>query len=126
MPASAPKLPLILCIDDSDVALKVRRLVLTTAGYSILTATSAEEGFELFQEHPIDLVVADHFLSSGTTGTEVARQMKQCKPQIPILIVSASAEMPPGLDFTDGFLSKATGTDALFGAVTSLLQARGR
>ncbi len=125
MPASAPKLPLILCIDDSDVALKVRRLVLTTAGYSILTATSAEEGFELFKAHPIDLVVADHFLS-GTTGTEVARQMKQCKPQVPILIVSASAEIPPGLDFTDGFLSKATGPDALFTAVTTLLQARGR
>ena len=39
----------------------------------------------------MELVIADHFLSAKT-GTEIAREMKEFKPEVPILIVSASAE----------------------------------
>ena len=103
--------PLILCIDDAEIALRVRKLLLSNAGYSVLTAASGEEGLEVFKEHPVDLVIADHFLSDKT-GAEIAMEMKEMKPQVPILIVSAASEEPPGLEFADGFLSKGEGPDA--------------
>lgn len=112
---------LILCIDDAEIALRVRKMLLTQAGYSVLTAASGEEGLDLFKQHPIDMVIADHFLSDKT-GVEIAKEMKGFKPQVPILIVSAAAEEPAGLEFVDGFLSKGEGPDALLEAIAGLLQ----
>ena len=114
---------LVLCIDDAEIALRVRKLLLTSAGYRVLTATSGEEGLGLFKDNPVELVIADHFLSDKS-GSEIAAEMKDLKPGVPILIVSAAAEAPPGLEFSDGFLSKGEGPDALLDAMAALLQRR--
>jgi CheY-like chemotaxis protein len=112
---------LILCIDDAEIALRVRKLLLASAGYSVLTASSGLEGLELFKQQPVDLVIADHFLSDKT-GSEIAQEMKQLKPQVPILIVSAASEPPPGLEFSDGFLSKGDGPDVLLESIAEMLK----
>ncbi len=112
--------PLVLCIDDAEIALRVRKLLLANAGYRVLTAASGEEGLELFNENPVDLVIADHFLTDKS-GSEIAAEMKALKPEVPILVVSAAAEPPSGLEFTDGFLSKGDGPDALLDAIAGLL-----
>ncbi len=112
--------PLILCIDDGQVALRVRKLVLANAGYNVLTSDSGEAGLELFKRNPVELVVADHFLT-GRTGTELAKVMKNLKPEVPILIVSGAVEPPAGLEFTDGFLMKCQGPDVLLDTIARLL-----
>jgi len=104
---------LILCIDDDDIALRVRKLFLRNAGYDVLAASSGE--------NPVELVIADHFLSAKT-GTEIAREMRALKPNVPILIVSGSAEAPRGIEFADGFLSKGESPDALLDKIASLLK----
>ena len=121
MTSIASDRPLILCIDDAEIALRVRKLLLASAGYSVLTAASGEDGLEVFKQNPVDLVIADHFLSDKT-GAEIAREMKQLKPEVPILIVSAAAEPPPDLQFTDGFLSKGEGPDSLLEAIAGMLR----
>ena len=119
-PGSTAK-SLILCIDDAEVALRVRKLVLASAGYEVLTASSGEEGLEVFREHSIDLVIADHFLTAKT-GTEIAEEMKQLKPGVPILIVSASVDTPAGMEFADGFLPKGESPEVLLKSIASMLQ----
>jgi len=120
MTSSPSSSPLVLCIDDAEIALRVRKLLLTDAGYNVLTAASGEEGLELFKQHPVELVIADHFLSDKT-GAEIAAEMRALKPQVPILIVSAAAEAPSGLEFADGFLSKGEGPEVLLDRIASLL-----
>ncbi len=120
MTSSDAKRPLILCIDDAEVALRIRKLLLSSAGYDVLTAPSGEEGLELFRQNSVDMVIADHFLSDKS-GAEIAAEMKEIKPQVPILIVSAAAEAPKGLEFADGFLSKGEGPDALLDTIARLL-----
>jgi len=115
--------PLVLCIDDAEIALRVRKLLLANAGYRVLTAASGEEGLELFKENPVELVIADHFLSNKS-GLEIAAEMKELKPEVPILIVSAAAEPPPGMEFSDGFLSKGEGPDALLYTIADMLEHR--
>jgi CheY-like chemotaxis protein len=112
--------PLVLCIDDAEVALRVRKLLLANAGYKVLTAPSGDKGLQLFRENPVELVIADHFLSDKS-GLEIAAEMKELKPKVPILIVSAAGEPPSGLEFCDGFLSKGEGPDALLDAIADLL-----
>ena len=119
-PGSTAK-SLILCIDDAEVALRVRKLVLASAGYEVLTASSGEEGLEVFREHSIDLVIADHFLTAKT-GTEIAEEMKQLKPGVPILIVSASVDTPAGMEFADGFLPKGESPEVLLKSIAGMLQ----
>jgi CheY-like chemotaxis protein len=116
----AAKHPLILCIDDADVALRIRKLLLGTEGYNVLTASSGEDGLEIFRQNPIELVIADHFLS-GRSGTEIAREMKALKPQVPILIISAAMEKPEGLEFADGFLEKGEAPEILLDTIVHLL-----
>ena len=117
---SAPAPALILCIDDADIALRVRKLLLGSEGYNVLTASSGEDGLEIFKQNPVELVIADHFLS-GRTGTEIAREMKALKPEVPILILSAAMEKPEGLEFTDGFLAKGESPNVLLNKITQLL-----
>lgn len=114
-------LPLILCIDDAHVALRVRKLVLASAGYAVLTAASGEEGLELFRQYPVELVIADHFLSAKT-GTEIAKEMKELKPEVPILIVSATVDEPSGIEFADGFLPKGDSPEVLLTTIGRLLK----
>jgi CheY-like chemotaxis protein len=116
----AAKHPLILCIDDADIALRVRKLLLGHEGYNVLTASSGEDGLEVFKQNLIELVIADHFLS-GKTGVEIAREMKELKPEVPILIISAAMEKPDGLEFVDGFLAKGESPNILLDTIAQLL-----
>ena len=112
--------PLILCIDDDDISLRVRKILLGSAGFHVLTGNSGEEGLELFKQNHIELVIADHYLSEKT-GAEIAKEMKELKPEVPILILSAAAERPDGLEFVDGFLPKGEPPQVLLDTITHLL-----
>jgi len=118
--STAARLPLILCIDDDEISLRVRKLLLASVGLNVLTANSGEDGLELFKQHPIELVIADHFLSDKT-GTEIAREMKELKPEVPILILSAAAEKLDGLEFADGFLAKGEPPQVVLDTIARLL-----
>ncbi len=118
----AVKPSLILCIDDSEIGLRIRKLLLGSEGYNVITANSGEEGLELFKQNPVELVIADHFLS-GKTGGEIAREMKELKPEVPILIISAAMEKPGGLEFADGFLAKGEPANIQLETIAHLLAA---
>jgi hypothetical protein len=47
--------------------------------------------------------------------------MKGLKPEVPILIVSAAAEKPAGLEFADGFLAKGEPPNILLDTIAYLL-----
>jgi CheY-like chemotaxis protein len=118
--STAARLPLILCIDDDDISLRVRKFLLASVGFNVLTANSSEGGFELFKLYPIELVIADHFLTDKT-GTEIAREMKELKPEVPILILSAAAEKPDGIEFADGFVAKGEPPQLVLDTIAHLL-----
>src|ERR1035437_10285701 len=112
--------PVILCVDDAEIALQVRKPLLTIAGYDVVNAASGEEGLELFKRDGVDLVIADHFLTDKT-GTEIASEMKTIKPHVPILIVSAASDTPEGIKFADGFLPKVESPEVLLETIARLL-----
>ncbi len=120
LPVTAVRHRLILCVDDGEVALRIRKLLLCSEGYKVLGASSGEEALEVFMQNPVELVISDHFLS-GKSGTEIAREMKNLKPAVPILIVSAALERPDGLEFTEGFVAKCEGPTVLLDTIALLL-----
>lgn len=81
----------ILVIDDDPDFLDFMRIVLSSNGYCVRTATSSREGLEMMREKVPDLVIADVMMSYVLDGWTVTREMRAdprlCK--VPIIMVSA-------------------------------------
>jgi CheY-like chemotaxis protein len=116
----AERKPIILCVDDEENPLVLRKLVLQRAGYEVLTAKSGKEALRLTASQSVDLVVSDH-LMPGMTGAELAQQLKAINPDLPILLISGVNEIPPGSNIADVFLSKVEGPDVLCKQVAAVL-----
>ena len=112
--------PTLLCVDDNQAALQVRKLVLESAGYSVLAASDSATAMELFSSSAIDLVVSDQFLQD-TTGTELATAMKKLKPKVPIVIISGALEPPDGMEHVDLFICKADSPPEILQKISDLL-----
>lgn len=111
---------LILCVDDEENQLAVRKLVLEQAGYLVLAAGSGQQALDLLASHPIDLVLSDH-LMPGLTGTELARQIKAQDPDLPVILISAVNEIPADAAYADLFMSKLDGPQAMCQNIAAML-----
>lgn len=110
----------ILCIDDDHTALAVRRLLLSTKGYTVLTAASSEVALKLFNCNHIDLVISDHWLADGT-GAKLTSEMKRLQPKVPVVLLTAWASVPPGYDHADRLLSKCIAPEEFLTEIANLL-----
>jgi CheY-like chemotaxis protein len=80
----------VLVIDDDDAIIKVVRPALLSHGYSVLTASSGEDGLQIASIQKPDLVLLDVILP-GIKGREVCRRLKE-DPQtqgIPVVFLTA-------------------------------------
>ncbi len=66
---------LVLCVDDEEIGLGVRRTILERAGYHVLTACDGTEGLELFAREPVEAVILDYSMP-GMHGGEVATRIR--------------------------------------------------
>jgi CheY-like chemotaxis protein len=115
----------ILCIDDEEPGLKVRRILLETAGHRVLTALSGREGIEIFQSENVDAVILDYWMA-GMNGVATAREIKRLKRSVPIIILSAYGTLlDETLGVADVWIRKGEeDPQYLLGALEALLQAR--
>jgi CheY-like chemotaxis protein len=112
---------LVLCVDDELVGLGIRKILLERAGYRVLTADDGASGLKLFAAHPVDAVVLDYAMP-GMHGGEVARKMRQAKPKVPILLLSAYVDLPPEVtSLADVYMTKGEGAPALLDKLGNLL-----
>ena len=114
------KKELILCVDDEENQLAVRKLVLESKGYEVLTAASGRQALGLLAQHQVDLVLSDH-LMPGLTGAELARQIKAQTPELPVILISAVNEIPADAANADLFMSKLDGPMAMCENIAAML-----
>ena len=119
--------PTILCIDDDSETLALRRHFLQNCGYSVITASFGGDGLRALSEKKgIDLVLLDYVMP-GMKGDEVAQEMKDQYPKLPVIVVSAVGELPPGLlKMVDGYVQKGQELDVLLGTVSKILTSHGK
>jgi DNA-binding response OmpR family regulator len=82
--------PCFLVIDrEFPGSISTRKLVIETAKFNVLTAYSGKEALELFNRFPaINGVVLDGGLDD-VSCSEVAREVKQVQPKMPIIVIAA-------------------------------------
>jgi CheY-like chemotaxis protein len=112
----------ILCVDDEEPALAVRRMVLEKAGYRVFTALTGKEGIEIFRYQPIDVVILDYWMAD-MNGLDVAGELKQLNAKTPIIMLSGyTSILDEGLGKVDLWLRKGEGNpEQLLMALVHLL-----
>ncbi len=112
-------MPTILTIDDNLIALSVRKKLLEHAGYSVLTASEAQDGLRLFESQVVDMVLMDFYVPGA--GSEIRQRMKAIRPRTPIVILSGAIELPEDMSNVDLFLSKLERTETILAKIAELL-----
>lgn len=99
----------ILCVEDNENILSVRKFLLETRGYRVVEATTAAQALEFLESAPqgsVDLLLSDLILPH-MDGNELARRAKNMHPMLPVLIVSGVVTDFDRAAHADAFMPKA-------------------
>ena len=99
----------ILCIDDNEQTLSVRKFMLETRGYRVVCASQSGTALELFSDGGIDLVLSD-VVMPHMDGNELVRRLKQLSPDVPMILISGCVKDFDRAESADAFLPKGACT----------------
>lgn len=95
----------ILCVDDNEQSLSIRKVLLETRGYRVIACTKGEDALEIFRKGGIDLVLTD-LIMPGYDGTKLIEQIKTISPQTPAILLSGKVRIYDRETQADVFLPK--------------------
>ena len=110
----------ILCVDDEQNSLALRKLVLEKSGYEVVTASSVNDALGKFSPDEFDLVLSD-ILMPGRPGTDLAREIKNTYPDFPVVLLSGVNELPAEASYADAFISKVEGPIRMCEKISAVL-----
>ncbi len=110
----------ILIVDDEDLLLTMGQMILSSYGYTVLTASDGRKALELAQnpDLPLDLVITD-LVMPGMSGRELVEHLKQCRPDTPILTMTGYVH--PSLKSSENCLQKPFTSQSLLSKVKEVL-----
>jgi CheY-like chemotaxis protein len=114
----------ILVIEDEKLVSDMLQKVITRLGYNVQTASGGQEGLQMFEKAPFDLVITN-IRMPGIDGHSVARHIRNSdKPRTPIIGITASPWLLDGNEFDtfifDYFIPKPFHIQALSDAITEV------
>lgn len=111
----------VLCVDDEKIGLRVRKIMLESHGFHVLTASDGREGIALFEQNAVDLVILDYFMPE-MNGGDVAAELRKRRSDVPIIFLSAYFALPPeALELANAFITKGDPPDVLLDKIDQLV-----
>jgi PAS domain S-box-containing protein len=100
---TAPKSPVsvgrklaILTVDDDPLVALNTSSLLEELGHTVFSASSGTRALEIMhRERNIDLIITDQAMP-GMTGSELVSKIRAEKPELPVILATGYAELPPG------------------------------
>lgn len=123
--ATGEQAPLRILMVDDDALIAMSSVdMLEDLGHVVTEANSGKAALELLQSgQQFDLVITDYSMP-GMTGAELARAARALLPQLPIVIASGYADLPPGAGIDLPRLSKPYSQAQLEAEITKAVSAR--
>ena len=87
----------ILFVDDHEVLARLSCEILEMQGYRAVSAYSAKEALEKFDQQDFDILVTD-FRMEGMNGVELAHKVREKSPNTPVIIVTGYGPVDGGKD----------------------------
>jgi two-component system, OmpR family, response regulator CpxR len=95
----------ILCVDDNEQSLSIRKILLETRGYRVIACNNGEQALQAFQNGGVDLVLTD-LMMPGIDGSRLIEEVKRLSPQTPALLFSGRVKIYERDTLADLFLPK--------------------
>lgn len=95
----------ILCVDDNEQLLSVRKVILQTRGYRVLACNNGREALQIFKQGGIDLVLSDLNMPE-LDGVALIDAVKNIAPDTPAILVSGKVKIYERETRADIFLPK--------------------
>jgi two-component system, OmpR family, response regulator CpxR len=95
----------ILCVDDNEQALSIRKILLETRGYRVVAVNNGDVALEVFRRGGIDLLLTD-LLMPGLDGSRLIEEIKMMSPQTPAILISGRVKVYERETLADMFLPK--------------------
>lgn len=95
----------ILCVDDNEQSLSIRKVMLETRGYRVISCTNAMDALQIFEQGGIDLILSD-LVMPGVDGAELIARVKKISPQTPAILFSGTVKGYERDTVADVFLPK--------------------
>jgi len=86
----------ILLVDDESAVRNLLKLYLERNGMQVCTASSGEEALQLFIENSDVKILLTDLVMPGISGRDLAFQIRQLQPSLPILLMSGYADQLSG------------------------------
>ncbi len=127
-------MPTILVVDDDVDYLDQTRMLLESAGHTVVTADSVKAAKDWLATARPDMAIVDLMLENADGGFQLCHHVKRLDPGIPVIIVTAVAS-ETGIDFgsadpgdkawikADALLAKPVRFEQLQREITRLLAA---
>ena len=97
----------ILCVDDNEQSLSIRKFMLETRGYKVLVSHNAREALQIFDQGGVDLVLSD-LVMPDMDGAELVKRIKEISPETPAILFSGKIKMYDKDTSADIFLPKGS------------------
>jgi PAS domain S-box-containing protein len=112
----------VLVVDDDPLVLMNTAATLEDLGHAVIEASSGQQALRVLRRaSKVDVVITDQVMP-GMAGTELAAAIKTEWPDLPVILTTGFAELPPDLDPTLPRLPKPFQQDALARALTEALR----
>ncbi len=126
--STEPDSSTVLVVDDDEGIRMILRRIMEGAGMRVLMAADGAQATGLLRENPdIRLVITDVVMPRGS-GLDLAKELLEEFPSLPVLLVSGYSEVPialsPELKHLRDFLPKPFSSDDLLRVAHRLLRAR--
>jgi two-component system response regulator CpxR len=95
----------ILCVDDNEQSLSIRKILLETRGYRVIACNSGEQALQAFRNGSVDLVLTD-LMMPGIDGSRLIEEVKRLSPQTPAVLFSGRVKIYERDTQADLFLPK--------------------
>jgi CheY-like chemotaxis protein len=95
----------ILCVDDNEQSLSIRKVLLETRGYRVLAYSDAQQALQRFSEGGVDLVLTD-LIMPGIDGSKLIEGIKGLSPETPAILLSGKIKIYERETGADVFLAK--------------------
>jgi two-component system response regulator CpxR len=95
----------ILCVDDNEQALSIRKIMLETRGYRVIACHNGDTALAEFRRGNVDLVLTD-LIMPGIDGSKLIAEIKSLSPQTPAVLISGQVKIYERDTLADVFLPK--------------------
>ena len=125
-PSVARRRHSVLLVDDDPLVRMGTIDMLEDLGHMVTEAGSAAEALTMLQAGTrVDLVITDQAMP-GMRGTELAAQLRQKHPELPVVLATGYAELPNGENVELPRLSKPFRQDDLAAVIDAVTQSGGK